>query len=92
MGPGGFVPTNPDLADILGRADLDFEIFYFFDFLDPKFLDLQVPRLSNSQIEAGPGRIWTCSSTPLRWLRGGSAALAEHNLKVGEIQGTRTIL
>ena len=56
MAPNGarriFVPTNPDLADILGRADLDFEIFYFFDFLDPKFLEFQVPRLSNSQIEA----------------------------------------
>ena len=30
MGPGGFVPTNPDLADILGRADLDFEKLYSF--------------------------------------------------------------
>ena len=30
-----FSPTNPDLADILGRTDLDFENFYFFDFLDP---------------------------------------------------------
>ena len=25
-------PANPDLADILGRTDFDFEIFYFFDF------------------------------------------------------------
>ena len=32
MGPGGFFPTNPDLADILGRTDLDFENFYFLDF------------------------------------------------------------
>ena len=23
MGPGGFFPTDPDLADILGRTDLD---------------------------------------------------------------------
>ena len=38
-GPGGFFPTNPDLADILGRTDLEFESFDFFDFLDPKFLD-----------------------------------------------------
>ena len=30
MGPGGFFPTNPDLADILGRTDFDFEKFYFF--------------------------------------------------------------
>ena len=45
-------PTNPDLAGIWGRTDLDFEIFYFSDFLDPKFLDFQVPRFPNSQIEA----------------------------------------
>jgi len=37
-------PANPDLADILGDTDFDFENFYFFDFLDPKFLDFQVPR------------------------------------------------
>ena len=35
MGLGGFFPTNPDLADILGRTDLDFENFYFLDFLGP---------------------------------------------------------
>ena len=40
MGPDGpkrgqedFFPTNPDLADILGRTDFDFENFYFLDFL-----------------------------------------------------------
>ena len=27
-------PTNPDLADILGRTDFDFEIFQFLDFLE----------------------------------------------------------
>ena len=54
IGPGGFVPTNPDLADILGRMDLDFENFYFSDFLDPKFLDFQVPRFPKS----GPGQAW----------------------------------
>ena len=31
MGPGGFFPTNPDLADILGRTDFDFENLYFFN-------------------------------------------------------------
>ena len=30
-----FFPTNPDLADILGRTDFDFENFYFLDFLGP---------------------------------------------------------
>ena len=44
-----FVPTNPDLANILGRTDLDFENFYFFHFLDPKFLDFQVPRYLKSE-------------------------------------------
>ena len=39
MGPGGFFPTNPDLANILGRTDLDFENFDFFDFLGSEFLD-----------------------------------------------------
>ena len=42
--PGGFFPTNPDLANMLGRMDLDFENFYFVDFLSPEFLDFQVPR------------------------------------------------
>ena len=27
MGPGGLFPTNPDLADMLGRMELDFEMF-----------------------------------------------------------------
>ena len=49
-----FFPTNPDLANILGRMDLDFENFYFFHFLDPKFLDFQVPRFPKS----GLGRAW----------------------------------
>ena len=30
MGPGGFFPTNPGLADILGRTDVEFENFHFF--------------------------------------------------------------
>ena len=32
-GQDNFSPTNPDLADILGRTDFDFEIFFFLDFL-----------------------------------------------------------
>ena len=55
IGPGGFFPTNPDLADILGRMDLNFGIFYFFHFLDPKFLDFQVPRSQNFWISRSPG-------------------------------------
>ena len=43
-GQEDFFPTNPDLADILGRTDLEFENFHLFRFVDPKFLDFQVPR------------------------------------------------
>ena len=32
MGPGGVFPTNPDLADILGDMDFDFENFHVLDF------------------------------------------------------------
>ena len=42
MGPDGpkwgqedFCPTNPDLADILGRTEFDFENFNLLDFLVP---------------------------------------------------------
>ena len=54
MGPGGFFPTNPDLADILGRTDLEFENFHFFHVVDPNFLDFQVPRFP----KFGLGRAW----------------------------------
>ena len=47
-GREGPIPTNPDLADILGRTDLDFESFYFSHFVDSKFLDFQVPRFPRS--------------------------------------------
>ena len=55
MGRGGFFPTNPDLANILGRTDLIFEMFYcFFDFLDPKILNFQVRRSQNFWISRSP--------------------------------------
>ena len=54
-GQKDFFPTNPYLADISGRTDLDFEIFDFLDFLEPIFLDCQVPRSQNSQISGFPG-------------------------------------
>ena len=56
-----FVPTNPDLADILGRTDLNFDIFYFFfiTFWTPTFWisrspDLQIPRFPGPQISKFP--------------------------------------
>ena len=47
-GQDDFFLTNPDLANILDRKDLNFEIFHFFVVLDPKFLDFQVPKSPNS--------------------------------------------
>ena len=44
-----FFQSNPDLVDILGRTDLNVEIFYFFFyFLDPKFPDFQVLRFPDA--------------------------------------------
>ena len=40
----GMFSANPDLANILGRTDLDFENFHFLDLLDPKFPDCQVSK------------------------------------------------
>ena len=39
----GFVPTNPDLADILGRMDFDFDNFHLF-------FGFQIHRFPGSQI------------------------------------------
>ena len=50
-GREGLFPANPDLANILGDMDLDFENF---NFLDSKFLEFQVPRFPKS----GLGRAW----------------------------------
>ena len=91
MGPGGFFPANPDLADILGRTDFNFDKSYCLDFLDPKFPDFQVPRFPDSQTEAWarPGPDLGRPAHRPRHLRDTSAAPPDH--KVGEIQGTRTI-
>ena len=52
MGPGVFVcfffSANLDFADILGDTDFDFEISFGI-FLDPKFLDSQIPKLLDCQ-------------------------------------------
>ena len=60
MAPNGarrIFPTNPDLADILGRTDLDVENFYFSVLLDSEFLDFQVPRFPDFQ-KSGLGQAW----------------------------------
>ena len=44
MGPVGFFPTNPNLADMLGDTDFDFEKFYLFGIVGvPNFPDFQIP-------------------------------------------------
>ena len=42
-----FFPTDPDLANILGRTGFNFDQFYFLFVLDPTFPDVQVPRFPN---------------------------------------------
>ena len=44
-------PANPDLANILGDTDFDFENLHFWDFLGPKFL-------AWAQIGPGLGPAW----------------------------------
>ena len=43
---GDFFPINPDLADILGRMDLNFEICFFVYLFDPTMLDFAGPQIS----------------------------------------------
>ena len=40
-------PTNPDLANILGRTDLDFENFFFFIVCTPNFWISRFPDFQN---------------------------------------------
>ena len=47
-------PAVPDLADILGDMDFNFDSSYFGHFWDFKFPDFQVPRFP----KAGLGRAW----------------------------------
>ena len=55
MGPGCFFPTNPDLANLLGRTDFDSEkVFLFFTFWVPRFPDQALARLGPGW--TGPGR------------------------------------
>ena len=62
MAPNGdrriSVPTNPDLADIFGDMDFDFDNLDFVGSQIPRFLDFQIPgfpdsRLSSSYIWQG---------------------------------------
>ena len=51
-------PSNPDLTDILGRADLNFEILFIFwtpNFWISRSPDLQIPRFPGCQISDAAG-------------------------------------
>ena len=50
-----YFPTNPNLANVLGRTDFILRTFIFWILLDPKFPDFQVPRFPDFQTGPGPG-------------------------------------
>ena len=59
-----FFPTNPDLANILGRTDFDFENFYFWD-----LFGFQIPRFPGPQISRSP-EIWPGPGLGRAWALG----------------------
>ena len=79
MGPDGpkwaqedFFPTNPDLADILGRTDFDFENFYFLDlfgvpnfWLGPTWAQLGPTHLGPAWARLGPTHLGPAWAHPL---------------------------
>ena len=50
-------PTNPDLADILGDMDFDFESSYFLDFVGSKISRFPGPKILSFQ-KSGLGQPW----------------------------------
>ena len=80
MGPDGpkwgqedFFPTNPDLADILGRTDFDFENFYFLDFLGSQ---LGLPAWAQLGPSLGPAWAQLGPSLGPAWARAWARAQA----------------
>jgi hypothetical protein len=66
MGQDDCFPTNPDLADILGRNDSFF--CFFVDCLEPNILDFQDPKNQDFQ-KSGLGQAW--AELGRAWVRGG---------------------
>ena len=56
-GARSFFPINPDLADILGDTDFDFENLYFLDFFESPISRFPGPRFPNFQ-KSGLGPAW----------------------------------
>ena len=42
--------SHPNLADILGDTDFDFQRFYFWEFVDPRFPEFQAPGFQSWRI------------------------------------------
>ena len=60
MAPNGarkFFPTNPNLADNLGRTEFDFESFYFLDLFGYQISRFPESRFPNFQ-KSGLGQAW----------------------------------
>ena len=53
--PRGLFPTNPNLAEILGKTDLDFETFHFFCFFGFQISGFPGPQISKIWPLAGLG-------------------------------------
>ena len=62
--PRGFLPTNPDLANIFGRTDLDFET-RSPNFSISRSPDLQIPRFPGPQISTFPDAAGAATAAPL---------------------------
>ena len=86
IGPGGFFPTNPDLADIFGRTDLNFENSFFFlifwtpNFWISRFPDLQISGFPGPQISKFPDFQVPRSSRRLRVSLASLGILGSHYL------------
>ena len=69
-------PANPNLADILGDTDFDFENFYFFDFFGPSLGPAW------AQLGPGLGPAWAHPLGPSlgspTWVRQGPTHLGTH--------------
>ena len=72
MAPNGarnvFFPANPELADIFGDTEFDFENFYFLGFFwYPRFPDFQVPNFQISRNLAWASLGPSLGLGPLGW-------------------------
>ena len=56
-GQEDFFPTDPDLADILGNTDFDFDDVYFLEFVESQNFRFAASRFSNFQ-KSGLGQAW----------------------------------